>query len=50
MSIKFILKHEGCDRCVFECKNPTLLYVKGFKLKGHKDCMSKELNERLKVR
>ena len=48
--IKFILKHEGCDRCIFECKDPTLLYVKGVKLKGHKACMAKELNERLKAK
>lgn len=39
--VRELIKHKGCDLCIFECDKPTLLSVADKKFKGHKDCMRK---------
>lgn len=41
MTMKHHFKHDGCDICIYECKNPTLLSINGNQYKGHKECMRK---------
>jgi hypothetical protein len=45
---KLLLKHNGCDICIYTCKQPIIISVCGETFRGHSDCMHNKKNEIIK--
>jgi len=39
------LRHDGCDICIYKCREPIIISLYGKTFRGHKDCMHFKMNE-----
>jgi len=43
--MKSLLKHQGCDICIYKCPQPIIISLYGKTFRGHKECMHEKMNE-----